>query len=271
MTQITESEKAPRGRSPSYPGIALGTAIDRARSAYERLRQHKVPVKSFTDVWGYKSPTTGPATVTFAALKKFGLLEDEGNGDQRVAQLTDLAVAILMKSDPLPAIQVAALTPPIHAEMWNLYGADVPPAEALQYEFVVQRGFTPNGFVDFLREYQDTIAFANLGSSVTVEDDQRPDPEERHDDPEERNAGEQRRSQGRRKRNDPGADVLTYAVPTGRGDITVEGKFPLTESEWEQFMVVLNAMKPGLVESDEMALGRNIAESVGFDPDDDNE
>lgn len=46
------------------------------------------------------------------------------------------------------------------------------------------------------------------------------------------------------------AGVLTYAVPVAAGtDVTIEGRFPLTEAEWNQFIAVLTAMKPGLVGS----------------------
>ncbi len=46
----------------------------------------------------------------------------------------------------------------------------------------------------------------------------------------------------------PGPGVLTYAVPVAAGrNITVEGRLPLTEQEWDQFLAVLQAMKPGLV------------------------
>lgn len=32
--------------------------------------------------------------------------------------------------------------------------------------------------------------------------------------------------------------------------IAVEGTFPITERDWNQFLAVLNAMKPGLVEDE---------------------
>jgi hypothetical protein len=42
--------------------------------------------------------------------------------------------------------------------------------------------------------------------------------------------------------------VLTYAVPIALGtDVTIEGRFPMSETEWNQFMAVLAAMKPALV------------------------
>jgi hypothetical protein len=240
--QQPKTGKAPKGRSPSFPSISLKTAVERAGIAHEKLRQHQAPVKSFTDLWGYKSPTTGPASVTFAALKKYGLVEDEGTGKGRTAKLTDLAVEILMKEDPLPAIRRAALMPPIHAEMWDEHKADVPPVDALRYEFVVKRGFTESGLRDFLREYTETINYAQLASAGTVTEEDEGSDEVEEEAPDE-NTGDSKRRQRQR-----GEGVLTYAVPVAAGtDITIEGRFPLTEPEWVQFLAVLSAMKPGLV------------------------
>jgi hypothetical protein len=45
------------------------------------------------------------------------------------------------------------------------------------------------------------------------------------------------------------SDATTFAVPiaVGAAPIVIEGDFPLSEAEWDQFILVLNAMKPGLV------------------------
>lgn len=55
-----------------------------------------------------------------------------------------------------------------------------------------------------------------------------------------------RSGQRRRANREPG--VLTYAVPVGIGtDVTIEGKFPMSDAEWTQLMAVVAAMKPALV------------------------
>jgi hypothetical protein len=240
--------KVPRGRSPSYPGIPLGEAVERARQAYAVLRTHSAPIKAFTDAWGYKSQITGPATSTVAALRKYGLLDQQGNGDSRTAKLSDLAVEIIMKEDPADAIRRAALHPPIFGEMWSMYATDVPPETALRYEFVTNRGFTETGFLDFLRSYKETVSYANLGASVKIEPP--PQDERADEDDEEDDDGSATRRNARRR----GGNVLTYPVPVGIGvDVVVEGKFPLTPTQWTQFIAVLTAMKPALVADEDHA------------------
>jgi hypothetical protein len=234
--------RPPKGRSPSYPGVTLASAIERARVLKERAGRHPVPMATITGFWGYKTPASGPASVTYSALKKFGLLEDEGSGNDRVGRLTDLAWDIVMNPNPLPSIQKAALRPPIHREMWDQYGNDLPPEDALRFELVGKRGFTESGFVEFLREYRATIAYAKLTSTDSVEEE---DSFAQEDEDEQQNGYQP----PPKHRSDPGVPgVLTIPVPViGGSAITIAGAFPITEAAWSQFLAVLAAMKPGLV------------------------
>lgn len=255
---MTEQEQGvqrrrPRGRSPSFPGISLPAAIERAKVVHQREGRHSAPIAAIMAHWGYKSPS-GPATVTFAALKKYGLLDDEGSGDTRVARLTDLAIEILMKPDPKEAIKRAALHPPIHREMWDEYGAALPSLDTLKYKLVAQRGFTEGGFKEFIREYQETVAFAKLDeneSSVDAADRAWRDQLEDSSDggPEQRLESEHRRReppQDRRPKRS--GEVLSIPVPLqGTSPVVIEGEFPISEAAWQQLLAVLHAMKPGLV------------------------
>ena len=244
---MDEGTQAPKGRSPSFPGVALEPAIERARTAYARLRQHAAPIKGFTDIWGFKSAITGPASITIASLRKFGLLDYEGSGDTRTAKLTDLAVEILMKPDPISAIQQAALTPPIYREMWDKYHNDVPPEEALRYEFVVQRGFTENGFRDFLRIYRDTVLYAKLEARGPAPANHAPEAAEGSTDDQEE-PGHFERDRVRDKQRPPKPGTQSYQIPVAPGvNVLVDGSFPLSPKEWTQFIAVLNAMRPALV------------------------
>ncbi len=226
-------------------------AISRARTVYEKEGRHAAPIGALTGHWGFKSPTTGPASVTYAALLKFGLLEDEGTGSDRLAKLTDLAFDILRKPAPEAAIRVAALLPPIHAELWKEFGLNLPSDESLRYRLVGQRGFTETGFREFIREYRETNSFAQMGSGVTAAED----------DAAELNPPEATTLQI----GEPGGGAVTRATPQAGGPksasvslvlpiplvggyaVTVQGGFPMSEAAWLHFMAVLEALKPGLV------------------------
>lgn len=252
--------RVPRGRSPSYPGIALSTAIRRAQELYEHAQQHPVPLTAITRRWGYKAPTTGPASVTYAALKKYGLLEEQGSGADRVGHLTDLAVETI---HPNPhqkdAIRRAALMPPIHREWWDKYGRDLPPDDSLRWEYVTRGLFTENGFKEFLRVFRDTVAFAELDVAGPSSGS-----EPRNDGSVEGGTGEEVGDRSEEVRHEPehrhgdNADepMMSYPIPVAAGvNVLVQGRFPLSETEWAQFLTVLNAMKPALTRPTENGTG----------------
>jgi len=164
-----------KGRSPSYPGIPLGEALDRARVVYDRDGKHAAPVNDIIRNWGYH-PKSGLGTVTLAALKKFGLLEDEGSGDNRLAKLTGLALDIILDERPDSldrdeCIRRAAMNPTIHAELWREYGGTLPSESTLRHKLVREREFTETGAREFIQEFKATIAFAKLYGGGTIGDE----------------------------------------------------------------------------------------------------
>jgi hypothetical protein len=59
------------------------------------------------------------------------------------------------------------------------------------------------------------------------------------------------------------ADLSTFRfvipLPGGR-HLLIEGDFPVSEAQWDQFIAVLDAMKPGLVSiAEAMQLKRDLA------------
>lgn len=244
--------KKPRGRSPSYPGIDLQAAIDRARTLYDKAGRHRAPVDVIIGVWGYTT-FSGSANVNLAALKKFGLIDDEGSGSAREAWLTDLALDILLDTEPRSHIQRAALTPPIHREMWDQYGVDLPHDNVLRSELIRRRGFTEKGADDFISEWRATLKFSGLASSPITGDDGEDEESEDRDDHQERSNEDQRnRKDGRNDRQDDRSPrmqgVLTIPVPIiNSAPVVVEFPGKIAEDDWNQFIAVLTAMKPGIV------------------------
>jgi hypothetical protein len=119
---------------------------------------------------------TGPMIQTVAALGHFGLFEFQGGGDNRAARLTDLALRILLDKQPISAereelVRQAALTPRIHAELWQRWQAALPSDATLETYLVRDRGFSESGGRDLIAEYKATIAFAKLGQPAIIPTD----------------------------------------------------------------------------------------------------
>lgn len=249
---VTAPAKPKKGRSPSYPNLSLDIAVERAASLYEAERRNPAPVHAVQGHWGFK-PNTGPANLAVAALKKYGLLEDAGSGKNRTARLTDLGFDVVHHPEQATReqkIRQAALTPAIHQELWDKYGDNGLPSDAtLRYELVTNRNFTETGAVEFIPQFRRTVTYANLTPTATVDpsggEGQDEEPGGQIDDLVDTKGHREPRQQP------PGgkSKVLTIPVPVIGGDpVVIAGTFPISEAAWTQFMAVLAAMKPGLVE-----------------------
>src|SRR5258706_2171033 len=249
-TSAATASKRQKGRSPLYPSINLETAILRVKQLYEKEKQYPTPVGTIATHWNYKS-LNGPASQALAALKKYGLIDDEGAGEQRKAKISTLADVILAHPDEAvrkKAIQEAALKPAMNRELWEKYQNDLPSDRNLRWELTHGRGFTETGAGEFIPVYRATIAFAQLASHVpdsNGDSDFQGDVE--NDDHGIREADRSDNPQSRVQHSS--TTTKSYAIPLIDTDaVTVVGDFPITQRDWEQFKTVLEAMKPGLVQ-----------------------
>jgi hypothetical protein len=271
-SEQTEKRTRRSGRSRRYPAISLDKAIERARELYEVEGRHSTPVAEVVRAWGYSNHTSGAATSTYAAVRQFGLVEESGRGDERVARLTDLAFEIIRSPDPTEAIRQAAMTPPVHQEMWMDYGLELPSERSLHWTLVRDSGFTEPGATDFLRQYQDTLAFLRAMDALPgapardvapeVEPVQASQPGPAPTSPEypfnkarpsESQIGTSIAGLGgtgslgtAATASRPGATRIPIPLVGGQ-QIVIEGEFPITEAAWINFRAVLEAFKPGLV------------------------
>lgn len=253
MPKTTETKsKLKKGRSPGYPGVDLGRALELAEKAYRSARQHPVDPEAVFGVWGIK-PKSSQALVAIAALKKFGLLESmprQGPSSGKV-RVTDLALNIVQderedSSERADLIRQAALRPSIHDELWKHFSGDLPENQTLRFHLLRERGFTESGANDFISQFQRTIAFAGLSPGGVQSEE---------------NGDKVEFLEGAPMTPQPSANPITPATTRSSGGmrevpIPIPGSawpllkagFPLTEEAWGQMIEVLTAMKPGLVQ-----------------------
>lgn len=224
-------------------------AEKRARELYAAEKTHWAPVSAIVQHWGYSGTSSGGRT-TLAALKKFGLLEDDGSGDERRGRLTDLAVELILNPEPDRARREAALLPRFHRQMWDEYGATLPSRATLRYQLIREHGFTESGAEEFVEEYEATMAFARLDSDYGArsEDETAPDATPSSVPAPLGPASAAPNDNRPSFAPTPPTTGMTIPVPLlGAEPVYVTGNFPLSEANWEQFVRVLEAMKPGLV------------------------
>jgi hypothetical protein len=190
-----------------------------------------------------------------AALKKFGLLEEEGSRDDRQLKLSDLALDIVTPGSPrrTEALQTAALKPAIHQELRKLYPDGLPSDETVRFYLERERNFIGRAANELLKEYRATMQFAGLEDSSesgdTVGDSDDPDPE--NGVSQEDKLDESIATVEREEIIDPasgsGSTLRSIVLPLSETAwVTVKGEFPLSEPAWDQMLGMLAAMKPGL-------------------------
>ena len=254
---MTEPEKTThkpkRSRSPNYPGIDLGEAIEKARRLHTVEGKNAAPLTAVLAHWGY-APQSGGGLVAVAALKKFGLIEDKGSGPHRSIRLTPLALQIILDNraesrERLEALREAALLPPIHCELWSEFNGTLPSDETLKYNLMVHKGFTELGAKEFVRQFRSTVAFAKLPESAMLsgETEDKPDEEDEVDSM----AFPPGIATEQRGKPLSGQQRAVQLPISANQWATLQAPFPMSEGAWQQMMTVLEAMKPALVESKE--------------------
>lgn len=183
------ADAQPRFRSPPYPYVGLGKAVQKIDQLYAAVRHHAAAIPTAAKAWD-TGPKSSATLQSVGALIQYGLLDDEGSGDARKVKLTPLALKIVMDKRPgsverAQAIKQAALTPRIFAELFETYGTATGIDEALLIHTLtaerVQRNQAPyseQSAADVIRVYNDTIGYAEIAESDTSSDeDQRESPE----------------------------------------------------------------------------------------------
>lgn len=263
QTPVTPPKK--KQRSPSYPGIGLEVAIERAQALYGQEQRNFAHIDTAIGHWGYR-PKSGAGLVVVAALKKFGLVDEEGGGSTRKVRVSeDARRLILLDSDEhrnerVRLLKKLALTPTIHSELWKKYGAALPSDATLRYELITERGFTDLAVREFIPQFRATIAYAGLTASDNLVDNETAD-NARNQDPFEIPPVSQHGT-GAAAPPPVQLGAQLSAAATVSGAITrvvnlplpggawaaLQVPYPMSEDDWEQMLDVLQVMKRGIVQ-----------------------
>lgn len=151
-------------RSPSYPQMNLGKALDLAAKLYKGIHRASVGNAEAQQIMGY-APKSGSALAALSALKRFGLLE----GRDPHIKLTELALQILEPADArerAEGIAQAATKPEMFAEVLESFGGKMPADSAIRAKLVRDRAFTSAGADAFIRSFKETFSFAEREASA---------------------------------------------------------------------------------------------------------
>src|ERR1700758_2914707 len=114
---MAESTKK-RDRSPAFPQVPLGEAVDRLVAFEKRFGRHPAPLDRAGAAWGIKQ-----CGDILASLRYFGFLEYAGGSDARQVVITDEGRNLLraqQDSTKREIIRRAALRPKEIAKFWPI-------------------------------------------------------------------------------------------------------------------------------------------------------
>lgn len=156
-------------RSPNYPVIGLRKAVERATELNAQFHRHLVPIGVAHEHWGYKA-NSGVGNQVVSALRAFGLIDVQGEGEKRQIRLSDAGFKIVENhKDRADLLKSAAMGPTLYAEIWKAYGQDgLPPDDVLRHYLKFDRNFNPDAIETVIGQFRDSIAFSNLSASDTI-------------------------------------------------------------------------------------------------------
>ena len=104
---------------------------------------------------------SGNARTKVSALRKYGLLEPQGDG----LKVSNEALSIinLPREDPehVEALRNAALRPTLFAELSETYG-DTPPSDGVLRNYLLKKEFSPRAADEVIRLYRSTMDLVSL-------------------------------------------------------------------------------------------------------------
>ena len=175
MSDKSKTHRAPNSSGArGVPYIGHEEAMSKSRTLFQKAKRNPIRVPTAATYLGY-SPKASSATMVLAALKKFGLLEDEGARDARQVRLTQLAVQILAdvretSPDRSARIKEAALLPKPLRELWDHYGSDLPDDRTVRTFLMLDKGYDQETAKLLVRVYRGTMTYAGLDRENTISD-----------------------------------------------------------------------------------------------------
>lgn len=183
-----EQKRKRQGRSPSYPGITLEAALEKAKAQFDAEGKYAIPLPSAFKAWGYSEKSSG-GRETRASLRYFGLVTIEGEGNSAKVKLTDDALRVLLETredqtEKKAIIKRLALNPSAHKKLWGKFPEGIKSDGTAVHYLVFEEDYNKDAAEALVAQFKATAAYAALYepdnipvivSPDTGEDDQEED------------------------------------------------------------------------------------------------
>jgi hypothetical protein len=159
-------KKKQLGRSPAYPSVPLGEALEKAKAQYDQDGKYPAPLSQAFKAWGYSPKSSGGRDVR-ASLRYFGLITIEGEGDQATVKLSEDALRVITdkredQSEKKAIIRRLALNPVAHKKLWTKYPDGVVSDASAAHYLQWTEKFNESAAEALVAEFKATASFAGL-------------------------------------------------------------------------------------------------------------
>lgn len=144
-------------RSPSYPGISLRDAIQRAGDLFDAERHNPISREAAAKVLGY-SGLTGGSNKMLADLSAYGLIQRVGKGEIKVASRFAQIVHPNDDAEYAGALEAAAHEPKLFTILRERFPDHLPGSENLE-GYLVRMGFSKSATRPAMRAFQETFSY----------------------------------------------------------------------------------------------------------------
>lgn len=148
-----------RQRSPNYPSMNLGEAVDAIKQVYAHERRAKFPRTSLANHLGYSS-INGRSLAKIGTLRAYGLIE----GREDSLSVSPTAIAIIEapdgSADKIQAYRDAFLSPTIFARANEEYGETSPSPQTFRW-WLTQQGYMGEAADKVMQSYLDSFELIN--------------------------------------------------------------------------------------------------------------
>ncbi|REJ87004.1 MAG: hypothetical protein DWQ34_25995 [Planctomycetota bacterium] len=154
-------------RSPIHPNLTVEDAVKSVEVIYKHERRNPVPVEVIAKHCGYDSFKSSSAKRLISTLLQYGLVDDEGSGDDRKMKLSQLALDIVLadgSDDPnrKAAVRRSARLPAVHAKILSEFPDRLPSPATLKSYLIRDLDFNDSQVDTFINKFRKTVDFADL-------------------------------------------------------------------------------------------------------------
>ncbi len=164
--KTTEAKRPKQGRSPAYPGVPLKAALEKAKAQYETEGKYAIPMTSAFASWGYGAKSSGGREVR-AAMRYFGLITIEGDGETGKIKLTDDVLRVILDereddTEKRAIIRRLGLNPLIHKKLAEQFPDGIKSDATVSHFLIFEQGFNKSAAEALVAEFKDTASFIGL-------------------------------------------------------------------------------------------------------------